>query len=97
MVLRGPMNIGKALRLAGIILVGLIVLAAPLQVFGQSCALCYTQAASSGARTIAALRNGIFILIVPPMFLSVGVTVLAYRRRNQFRQDEDSLESDRNL
>jgi hypothetical protein len=34
--------------------------------FSQSCALCYTQAASAGARMIQALRSGILILIVPP-------------------------------
>jgi len=35
------------------------------------------------------LRNGIFVLMVPPMFMSVGITWLAYRKRNQFRQDVD--------
>src|SRR6202007_686545 len=53
--------------------------------FSQGCALCYTQAASSGSRMIHALRNGILILVIPPMFLSIGVTVLAYSKRNQFR------------
>jgi hypothetical protein len=53
--------------------------------YGQSCALCYTQAASSGNRMIHALQNGIIILVVPPMFLSVGFTLLAYRKRNQYR------------
>jgi len=57
--------------------------------FSQSCALCYTQAASSGTRFIAALRNGIFVLMVPPMFMSAGIAWLAYRKRNQFRQDVD--------
>lgn len=49
----------------------------------QSCALCYTQAASSGKRMIQGLRSGILVLVVPPMFMSVGITVLAYRKRNQ--------------
>jgi hypothetical protein len=55
--------------------------------FCQSCALCYTQAAASGAKLIAALRSGILVLIVPPMFMSVGITWLAYRKRNQFGSD----------
>lgn len=55
--------------------------------YGQSCSLCYTQAASSGKRMIQGLRSGILVLIVPPMFMSVGITVLAYRKRNQFRRD----------
>jgi hypothetical protein len=61
--------------------------------FSQSCPLCYTQAAASGARFIAALRSGIIVLIVPPMFMSVGITWLAYRKRNQFRQlKEDDVQ-----
>jgi hypothetical protein len=54
---------------------------APQALFAQGCALCYTQAASSTQRFIQALRSGILILIVPPMFLSVMFTVMAYRRR----------------
>jgi hypothetical protein len=52
--------------------------------FAQNCALCYTQAASAGSRIIQGLRSGILVLIVPPMFMSVGITLLAYRKRNQF-------------
>ncbi len=37
---------------------------------------------------IHALRNGILILVIPPMFLSIGITVLAYRKRNQFRESD---------
>jgi len=73
---------------------GLLVLAVAwsLPAASQSCALCYTQAASSGTRFISALRDGILILIAPPMFMSVGITWLAYRKRNQFRVDVDSEE-----
>ncbi len=60
--------------------------------FAQNCPLCYTQAAASGARFIAALRNGILVLIIPPMFMSVGITWLAYRKRNRFRQEHDRPE-----
>jgi hypothetical protein len=89
------MRFQNLLRWLGIALVGLVLLVAPLPAFSQSCALCYTQAASSGARMITALRNGILILVVPPVFMSVGITVLCYRRRNQFRQDDYDAESDR--
>ena len=68
------------------VLIGLLF-APLLQAYGQSCALCYTQAASSGNRMIHALQNGILILVIPPMFLSVGFTVLAYRKRNQYRDE----------
>lgn len=55
--------------------------------YAQSCALCYTQAASSGSRIIQGLRSGILVLVIPPMFMSVGITVLAYKKRNQFHRD----------
>ena len=79
----------------GIVLVALVMLAAPLPAFSQSCALCYTQAASAGARMIQALRSGILILIVPPTFMSLGMIFIVYRKRNQFRQADDAPESGR--
>jgi hypothetical protein len=69
-----------------------VVLAFAVPAFSQSCALCYTQAAGSGAKFIAALRSGIVVLMVPPIFMSVGVTWLAYRKRNQFRQEDDETD-----
>lgn len=63
----------------------------------QSCALCYTQAASSGSRIIRGLRSGILVLVIPPMFMSIGITILAYRKRNQFnRSGSTSQDSNRN-
>src|SRR3989441_11191956 len=94
-MLRGKMKVEKPLLLIGIALVGLAMLAAPLPAFSQSCSLCYTQAASAGARMIQALRSGILILIVPPTFMSVGMIFIVYRKRNQFRRD-DEPNSDRN-
>jgi hypothetical protein len=78
-------------------LLGLAILTLPLPAFSQNCALCYTQAASAGARMIQALRSGILVLIVPPTLMWVVVMVVVYRKRNQFRQVDYSLESDRSL
>ncbi|HEX6505849.1 MAG TPA: hypothetical protein VF011_21615 [Terriglobales bacterium] len=61
-----------------------LFLAASVPAVSQNCALCYTQAAQSTARFIQALRSGILILIIPPMFMSVGFTVMAYRKRNRY-------------
>lgn len=61
-----------------------VALATPTLTFAQSCALCYTQAAGSGSRMIAALRSGILILAVPPMLICAGITWMAYKKRNQF-------------
>jgi hypothetical protein len=71
----------------------LAMLAFTTACYAQSCALCYTQAASSGSRIIQGLRTGIVILIIPPLFLSVGITVLAYRKRNQFNGTDSSASS----
>lgn len=64
-----------------------LLLTAP-PAFSQSCALCYTQAASSGAKMIEALRSGILILIVPPTLASVGMLLIVHRKRNQVRRVE---------
>ena len=73
-------------------LFSLLAIAAPIPVFSQSCALCYTQAASSGSRMIQALRSGILILIVPPTLGTVGLIFVVHRRTNQIRRDIDSNE-----
>jgi hypothetical protein len=83
------MKLWRPIGIWGIALVGLIILLAPLPAFAQSCALCYTQAASSGSRMIQALRSGILILIAPPTFMSIGVIFVCYHKRNQTRDDAD--------
>jgi hypothetical protein len=87
------MKIKRPHLLLGVALVGLIMLAVPLPAFAQSCALCYTQAASAGARMIQALRSGILILILPPTFMSVGMIFIVHHKRNQFKRSEEADES----
>ncbi len=82
----------KAIGVLAVALAGFILLLAPVSASAQSCALCYTQAASSGARMIQALKSGIIVLIAPPTLMSVGVIFVCYRKRNQTRKD-DSDES----
>ena len=89
-VLRRKRKVERPLLLIAVALVGLAMLAAPLPAFSQSCALCYTQAASAGTRMIQAFKSGILILIVPPTFMSVGMIFIVYRKRNQVRQDDDA-------
>ena len=79
----------KSIWMLGIVLAGLIFLLVPVPAFAQSCALCYTQAASSGSRMIQALRSGILVLVVPPTLGSVGMIFVVYRKRNQTRDDTD--------
>lgn len=87
------MSLGKA-PLVALALIALATLAAPPSALAQSCALCYTQAASAGNRMIQALQSGILILIIPPTLMSVGMIFIVCHKRNQFRQD-DAPRSDR--
>ena len=75
---------GKWTIRAGSLSAALLV---PRLISAQGCALCYTQAAGSGSRIIQALKSGILILIVPPMLICLGITWMAYRKRNQFNED----------
>jgi len=68
--------------------VALVILLAP-PMFSQSCALCYTQAASSGSRMIQALKSGILVLIVPPTLMSVALIFVVHRKNGQVRRTED--------
>lgn len=64
-------------------LAGLLFLS-PIALWAESCPFCYAKAASSSPGLFQALRSGIIILMIPPMLMSVGFTVVAYRRRNSF-------------
>ena len=69
------------------------MLLSPVPAFSQNCALCYTQAASSGSRMIQALKSGILVMIVPPTLGSIGMIFVVYKKRNQVRRtDEDDSE-----
>jgi len=77
----------------GIAIVVLILLLTAAPAFSQSCALCYTQAASAGSRMIQALKSGILILVLPPTLGSIGMIFVVYRKRNQVRRTDDDGES----
>jgi hypothetical protein len=68
---------------------GAILLLTP-SASAQNCALCYTQAASSGTRMIQALKSGILVLIAPPTLMTLGAIVVCYRKRNQTRDSDNS-------
>ncbi len=82
------MRVNSAIRRRlGLSLFAAALCLTPSALFAQGCALCYTQAANSPQRFIHALRSGILVLMLPPMFLSVMFAVMAYRRRNSFHQE----------
>jgi len=73
----------RILRLLAFVLaaVALLVIAAP-HAAAQGCAMCYQNAASSGAQGRAALRHGILVLLVPALSLFLGVFLFIYCRRD---------------
>lgn len=86
----------KARRRLGLLFFALlvvVVLGVPLPAFSQSCALCYTHAASAGARMIQALQNGILILVIPPTLGSIGMIFIMRHKDNQARRTCDADES----
>ncbi|HXY50666.1 MAG TPA: hypothetical protein VEI01_14525 [Terriglobales bacterium] len=84
----GKGNTQFALVAATVVGIGVLLLSPP-PAFSQSCALCYTQAASAGRGMIQALRSGILILILPPTLGSIGMIFLVHRKRNQVRRTEN--------
>jgi hypothetical protein len=80
------MSIKIPLRFIGMVLVAAAFFVLPA--FSQSCALCYTQAASAGARMIQALKSGILILVIPPTLGSIGMIFIVHHKRNQVRRTE---------
>lgn len=79
------MNRQRLLRWLGC---SLLALGSAVPAVAQSCALCYTQAASSGTRMIQALQAGILILVIPPTLGSLVVIAILYRKRNHFYQPD---------
>lgn len=75
----------RRLRLS-VMLAGMLLTALPA--FSQSCALCYTQAASSGREMIEALRSGILILIIPPTLGTIALLFIVHHKRNQIRRTD---------
>jgi hypothetical protein len=77
------------LRLTGVI----ALLLTPASAAAQSCALCYTQASSAGARMIEALRSGILVLIIPPTLMTVGMFFVIHRKTYQYRNREGEIDA----
>jgi len=55
--------------------------------FGQSCAMCYNNAAASGTTAIQALRSGILVLLVPPIFMFIAIFVLLFRSKERVAEE----------
>lgn len=65
-------------------LMALVALLSPSALYAQSCPLCYQAAAASGPKFIHALKEGILIMLFPPLLIMSGIFYVAYRKRNEF-------------
>ena len=90
------MKFEKTFRMASVALTGLVLVVIAPPAFSQSCALCYTQAASSGSRMIEALRSGILVLIIPPTLMWLVIAAIMYSKRNQFKRADNAAGSNPN-
>jgi len=81
--IRPPFDPKRTLR--GALLTTFATIAATLRATAQGCAMCYQNAAASGAQGRVALRHAILILLLPAVTLFFGVFGLVYRRRNSGR------------
>jgi hypothetical protein len=86
--MRTKVKTRKLLIVMMVVMAGLGMATLCPSAFSQGCALCYTQAASSGNRMIEALRSGILVLIVPPTLMWLVLVGILYAKRNQFRHSD---------
>ena len=76
----------QAARIAARMTALIAALAVPAFSYAQNCALCYTQAASSGRQMIEALRSGILSLVIPPTLGTIVFLLIVRHKRNQIRR-----------
>src|SRR5205807_10627563 len=65
---------------------GIVAFATSSAAWAQTCPMCYRAAAAAKGGAIQALRSGILILMIPPVLIVGGITVLAVRSRNRFNE-----------
>jgi len=66
------------------LLFAVLFLLSPAALYAQGCAACYQSAAASGPRSIHALKQGILILMIPPVLITGLFAFITFRKRDQF-------------
>ena len=67
-------------------------LVSPAALYAQGCSMCYQSAAASGPRTIHALKQGIIVLMIPPVLITGVIAFITFRKRDQFSDDSTETE-----
>ena len=62
--------------------------------WAQGCPLCYNAAAATKAGGLAALRNGVLILMIPPVLIVGLVCIMGIRRYRSDREAEVEFDGD---
>jgi hypothetical protein len=90
-VFHGVIGVSPRLRKAIVSLAGTVVMLAERTLaWAQGCPLCYNAAAATKAGGIAALRNGVLILMIPPVLIVGLVCIMGIRRyRNDSAAEPD--------
>ena len=52
------------------------------------CVMCYKTAEGAGSRTIAFLKLGIMIMMIPTLFILGSLALMVYRRRKRHEHDD---------
>ena len=76
--LRTPRTRRVFIRLIGS---SLVISGVAHKLYAQSCVMCYTTVAGGGKGVIHALQGGIIVLLIPPVLLFSGLTILLFRWR----------------
>jgi hypothetical protein len=63
------------------------MLSVTMPAWAQGCPFCYNAAAATKAGGLRALRNGILILMIPPVLIVGVVCIMAIRSRDRYRDD----------
>ena len=68
----------------------LVALGYSTAAWAQTCPMCYRAAAAAKAGAVHALRSGVLILMVPPVLIVGGITLLAIRGRDRFNDESET-------
>jgi hypothetical protein len=56
------------------------------------CVMCYKAVEGAGTRTIDVIKVGIYILMIPTLFIFGAIALMAYRRRKQEPEEGQVVE-----
>ncbi|MBI4165306.1 MAG: hypothetical protein HY508_06175 [Acidobacteria bacterium] len=83
-------HVGKWLATGIAVALALVV---PVAAWAQGCAMCYTSASAAKKAGMEALRNGVLVLLFPPLLIFAAILWHTFHRRSA----DESRETSRGL